>query len=217
MERAPGQLLDKVWHDLTEQQRKDVAQEVAVHVLSMSQRTSTSLSTIDGFGVEQFKLVGGQPLLDCIKTPAWVPWCHPVFSKDSLSSHLQSEANMPPPKEDNEFVFYHPDLTSHNIFVHLPRSEKDKGQLAQIVDWTDAAFWPRFWVATCPNRFGPFTVPGADDGDWYRYLRAALEEAGFAAQSEWFERFVVEQYRLREERGGEKYNEWLRSKQIRPR
>ena len=212
MKRAPGHLMDDVWHELTEQQRKDIATEVAAHVKSLSLHTSKTLSTVDGHGVQGFRLVGWPPLLEIINKPRWIPWFHPIFEQDSFLAHLRNESHMDPPDTDVDFVFYHPDLTSHNIFVRRPEDDSERGQLTQIIDWESAGYWPRFWVATCPNRFGPFTVLsclGTEDGDWYTYLREALELEGFMPQSEWFTGFVIAQNKLRTERGGEKYKEWL--------
>ena len=213
MRRAPGVLLDEAWHDMTIEQRQDVANEIASHIKTLTQHTSSMLETIDKLGVlDDSGLVGTQPLNTVPHWPSWKRWLHPRYTRESLMKRIQDQSGcLSMPDLGSEFVLYNTDLSSHNIFVQRPEPGR-KGQLTQIIDWELTAYWPRYWIATGLARH-PFCIkikPGKPPGHWGSVLRTALEKIGFKSEAKWYSNFAKGQYRLAYERAGLEYEEYVR-------
>ena len=211
MKRARGVLLDEALVYMTDRQLQDVADEVAVHVKTLTQHTSNMLETVDQFGVQDTRLIGWCPLKDVPQTPSWKQFRWPRFTPEAFKTHLRESSNMRfIPDSGPKFVLYNSDLTTHNIFVHGPRPGEN-GKLAEIIDWELTAYWPRYWVATCPNADGPFVTEygGKVDVRWPKYLRKALVRAGFESVGTWWEAFDLASEKLRDERAGKEYDDWV--------
>lgn len=87
------------------------------------------------------------------------------------------------PDIGDKFYLYHPDLGPGNIMV-------SNQKISAIIDWESAEFYSRFWIATKPSvspglDFYP-PIPGVEDVEWRRRLRAGLEENGYPRFSEWY-------------------------------
>jgi len=114
------------------------------------------------------------------------------------------------PDSGSEFVLYNSDLTTHNIFVYPPLSG-EKGRLAEIIDWEFTAYWPRYWVATCPNPDESFIADYGSKLDvrWPLFLRKSLEQLEFESVGTWWDSYRFISDELRDERAGKEYDDWV--------
>ena len=106
------------------------------------------------------------------------------------------------PTIDDGFFAYHADLYPENIFVKL---ENGKPEVTAIIDWEFFAYWPRFWIATCPCQ--------ARFDRWGTLLKDKLVGLGFNDLKDWHREFEFRQDELRDERGGEPLQSFRRSLQ----
>jgi len=218
MRRASGMLLNDAWHIMTADQRKDVADEVATHVKTLTQHTSSMLETIDGNGVQENNLIGFFPLHKALDTPSWKPNLHPRYTPESFAKHLVEESNMTTfPDIGSEFVLHNSFLSPYNILVRFPMPGQ-KGQLARIIDWRSTAYWPRYWVATSSEYCRALTVqvPGKAIGHWHTILRDALVRAGFECPAEWYDQFDDATTTLRNQRAGPEWEDWVKRLRLDP-
>ena len=94
----------------------------------------------------------------------------------SVSAHLFLQVG--------RFHFYHSDLEPTNIMM------TKEGDVAGVIDWESADYYPAFWIATKPSvsadlDFDP--VPeGSDSFEWRKSLRMKLERQGFSQAFSWF-------------------------------
>ena len=218
MKRAPGIELFEAWPCMTLSQRQDVADQIAGHVKTLAQTTSTKVETVDQLGVADMHYgVGGMPLSLVPTWPSWKPWRHPPYSKHSYVEHLGHEygcTSTEIPDVGPEFVLYNPDIHSKNIFVKWPIGPGDKGELAQIIDWEWTAYWPRWWVATCPALCHPFHMGyrGQKRPLWGDLFHAALLEIGFKDEKQWIRQHLGDYDRLIDERAGPEYFQFLEAR-----
>jgi hypothetical protein len=66
----------------------------------------------------------------------------------------------------------------------------EENEIAAIIDWESAGFYPRFWISTKPSvspglDFDP-SIPGVEDVEWRRRLRIRLEEVGYPRFADWY-------------------------------
>ena len=215
MKKAQGSLLSELWPKLTKGQRKDVARQVAEFIEDMSMKSSTMLETVDGFGVQNAQLVGFKPYKVFLKGPKWKPHIHPRFTWTEFQAHLHKESGMQSPVDTGEFRACHPDLHPSNIFVEVKEDAEAKEdaevRVTALIDWELFAYWPDFWIATCPDiwRFHPGGL-SADGPSWSELLVEQLTNRGFSEKQEWHREFRNEQEKLRKEAGGEEYANFLR-------
>lgn len=90
-------------------------------------------------------------------------------------------------------MFYHPDLNLQNLFVHLgSKISGTKARLAAITGWRNAAFLPRYWVATNIHVRLSFVARAEDDtiADWDEILRNVVVKLGFSQHLTWFKNTV---------------------------
>ena len=211
MRRARGVFMDHAMIHMTNSQVQDVANQVAVHINTLTQHTSTMLETVDHCGVKENRLVGFGPLNEAPHTPSYASRQWPRFTPEEFMAHLKHHSEMKSiPDPGSEFVLYNPDITPHSLFVYPPRPGQ-KGRLAEIIDWEDTAYWPRYWVATCPHPERPFLVEynGQNDGRWPLCLRKALVKAGFESLAKWWVTFHDVSNRLRNEQASQEYRDWV--------
>lgn len=211
MKRARGVLMDEALVYMTDSQVEDVADQVAVHIKTLTQHTSNMLETVDQFGVQDTRLIGSRPLKDIPDSISWMRFQWPRFTPEAFEAHLRERSNMTSiPDSGSEFVLYNSDMTTHNIFVYAP-VPGEKGYLSEIIDWEYTAYWPRYWVATCPSPEGAFVTNYGRKVDvrWPKYLRKALVGAGFENLEEWWDTFNSASNKLRRERAGQEYFDWV--------
>ena len=211
MKRARGVLMDDALVDMTDSQIQDVAEQVAVHVKTLTQHTSRMIETIDHCGVVDGRLIGHIPLKEVVHSPSCFQHQWPRFTQEEFKAHLRECSDMTSiPDSGPEFVLYNSDLTPHNIFVDAPRPHQ-KGQLTEIIDWEYTAYWPAYWVATCPRPERPFLAAETANSDrrWALYLREALVKAGFESIEKWYATYNQVYLKLRDERAGKEYEDWV--------
>lgn len=196
---------------MSDSQVKDVADQVAAHVKTLTQHTSSMLETLDQHGVEDGRLVGEQPLNDLPNRVHWKRFQWPRFSPEEFKTHLKESSNMTSiPDSGPEFVLYNSELMVNHIYVYPP-VRGAKGRLAEIKDWDSTAYWPRYWVATCPNPDDKFIVDYGSKLDvrWPQFLRKSLVQLGFESIGSWWDSYRFISDNLREERAGQEYHDWL--------
>ena len=211
MKYARGVLLNDAMNDMTDSQIQDVAEQVAVHVKTLTQHTSNRLETVDRCGIPETRLVGWRPRGELVHAPSCYQRNWPRFNSEEFKAHLREQSEMTSiPDSGPEFVLYNSDLSPHNIFVYPP-SPHQKGQLAEIIDWGITAYWPRYWVATCPHPEAPFVGETGTKIDvrWALYLREALVKAGFESIEEWWVTYDDVSYKLGRERAGKEYEDYV--------
>ena len=175
MKRAPGQGLDTVLSQLTQAQLGNVARQIACYMKELTQYTSPRFETVDGFGHESEMLLESfQPFETW---PSWKPDIHPIYTPESLSKLLQEQSGLMPPDSGTP-CFTHPDLNPFNIFIY------PDGNLAAIIDWENAGYWPSYWVATIPQ-VNSFFSPGTNR--WRDALCHFLKQQGFRDESKWYQ------------------------------
>ncbi|MCJ1379427.1 hypothetical protein MMC17_002528 [Xylographa soralifera] len=211
MRRASGILLSDVMIYMTDRQVQDVADQVAVHIKTITQNTSPLVETVDHCGLYPNRLIGWMPLASVPHDPSCYtePW--PRFNSDEFKTHLQEASNMTDiPESGPDFVLYNSDITTHNLFVQFP-FPGTKGQLTEMIDWGFTAYWPRYWVATCAHADGPFYLNkyGIVDVRWPKYLNKALVRAGFESKTKWWVAFDKASDKLRQKRAGKEYEDYM--------
>ncbi|KAL9117232.1 MAG: hypothetical protein Q9187_006232 [Circinaria calcarea] len=210
MKRQRGTVLEDAFIYMTDSQIKDVADEVAAHVKTLTQHTSKVLETVDHSGVGEEILVGLMPLKEAIHTPSWVRRRSPRFTPEELQAHQKEISNMESiPDPGPEFVLYNTGLTPYDISVYPP-CRGEKCRLAEVSGWERTGYWPRYWVAVCPSSSGIYVVRRGNDERWAQYLSQALVRAGFEDDTkEWFSTFCDASQELRHERAGQEYHDWI--------
>ena len=213
MRRALGVTLMHAWYDMTPSQRQDIADQVSVHVKTLTQHISSKVETVDGLGVVDLGIVIGQrPYKTAPKWPSWKPWRHSPFNRDAFIDHLRYVYDCTSvPDVGREFVLYNPDINANNVIVKWPEPGK-KGELVQIIDWDYTGYWPRYCVASCPSLLHPcYDAPlGKPMANWGPLLQEALKKIGFKDEVKWFREHVGEYDRLMDERAGAEYHEYVR-------
>ena len=174
MKRAPGQGLEQVISQLTQAQLENVARQIARYMKELAQYISPRFETVDGFGHVSEMLLGAfQPF----KTwPSWKPNIHPTYTPESLSKLLETQSGLLPPDSGTP-CFTHPDLNPFNIFIY------PDGNVAAVIDWEDAGYWPSYWVATIPQVNSFFSL---GTNRWRDALCHFLTQQGFRDESKWF-------------------------------
>jgi len=170
--RVEGQILDKVWLNLSPLQRTQIADDVARFCVALAAHTSPRYETVTRGAVFN------EPWLNESAPqshPTWKPRFLGPLSQEAMQAFLTKISTEPPPDIDTEFHFYHADLGPTNIMV------SEDGRLSAIIDWESAAYYPRFWLATKPlitNAFC-FDCKTDDPGLWAKLLVQRL--GGLAA------------------------------------
>ena len=174
MKRAPGQRLDKILLRLTNGQLENIARQTTNYMKELMQYTSPRFETVDGFGHDSEMLLGSfQPFATW---PSWKPDIHPIYTSKSLSEHLQKQSDLIPPDSGTPCLT-HPDLNPGNIFVY------PEGNVAAIIDWEGAGYWPSYWVGTVPHVNSFFS---SGKNRWRDALCHFLKQEGFRDESKWF-------------------------------
>ena len=199
---------------MTSSQKQDIADQVATHVKTLAQNTSTKVETVDKLGVVDLAYgVGNIPLKLVPTWPSWKPWRHPPFSKHSYMEHLSHEygcTSTSIPDIGPEFVLYNPDINAKNIFIKRPKPG-EKGELTQIIDWEWTGYWPHWWVATCPAVCQGFYMGfrGQSRPVWGDLLHATLAKLGFRDEKPWVRQHKSAYDLLRDERAGQEYHKYI--------
>ncbi|THY75443.1 hypothetical protein D6C95_10032 [Aureobasidium pullulans] len=179
MKRVHARTLDKAWADLTPQQRLNIAEQVAEYLALLATKTAKRFETISGCGVGTPALIAGWPFESPIHT--WFRRTLPPYSAAEYRDYARRISTAPPPEFDDDFVSYHDDQGPTNILV-----SDDGNSVAAIIDWENAAFYPRYWVATVQFAHAGFLLQPSNgqrrfegDDEWGLLLVEALKQYGF--------------------------------------
>lgn len=170
LKSVPGSTLYQAWPELSLSQKQKVASEVASFCSKLGASRKPRMETLSGKGVREDYLTKER----LPNAPSWKPVVEGPFTAEQLKAYLQDF----PITTGDEFYFYHADLGPTNIILD------DERNVAAIIDWESAAFYPRFWIATKPLVSAGFNLGGADRYEWGVLLSRALEEKGFKADVE---------------------------------
>ena len=176
--RVPGTRFYEAWVKLTNNQRLDVAADVAKHAKALAAFTSEYIETVTGQGVEGHHRL--QPRDDL---PNWKPRIEPRVSgeeHDAAMNRVWSKKYIAYPKSKGPFVLQHRDLIPTNIFVTTPEDPDKKAEVTAIIDWQSLSYFPHYMIATIPRCLWSYGVYDQPDGnDWQWMLSNALYNQGF--------------------------------------
>jgi hypothetical protein len=150
MKRIRARTLEVAWPQLTQQQRLNIAKEVADHTTTVASNTCDHLQTISGCGIRIPSLMQGYDFDGPI--PNWFPRTIGPFSGPELRAHWSKISSVSPPSLDDTFVLYHDDHDPTNVLI-----SDDGDKVAAIIDWANVAYFPRFWVVTHALSTGALT------------------------------------------------------------
>ena len=140
LKRVGGQTLRDAWPQLSLPQRSQIASQVAKYCSELAKITSHSFESATGRGVvEPFLTVDPEP-----SHPSWKPIPLGPFSLEDFDSYLLRQSIRDCPDIGLSLHFYHADLGPGNIMV------SEEGNVAGIIDWESAGFYPRCWIASKP-------------------------------------------------------------------
>ena len=172
MKRIRARTLEVAWPQLTNQQRLNIAKEVAEYIALVATKTSLYYQTVSGCGVRTW-LMQGKDFDGPIHH--WFPRTIGPFTGPELRAHYAKISPVPSPAFDDTFVLYHDDQGATNILV------SDSGDKVEaVIDWANVAYCPRFWVATAPRVVGGFQFETeSKKNEWAVMLTEALKMHGF--------------------------------------
>ena len=195
--RAQGERFNEVWPRISEDQRLDVAAQLAKHAVTLSKLRSDRCEKATGAGLlGEHGLLG--PHEDWSTWPSWKPLLRPPFTAQELIAHLTKEAGVAPPDLGKQFVFAHTDMSPKNVFVFMPAEKTGQVQVSTIIDWETAGYYPYWWMSThartCQDLFLEHKSIGvawkdAMDPAWM--LSNALIREGFRHELGYFGQHVL--------------------------
>ncbi|KAE8151617.1 kinase-like domain-containing protein [Aspergillus avenaceus] len=159
MKRVPGVPLSDLWTVMTMDEKENIAKQTANCLMQLRELHSDKMQSL-----------GGKPIFSSFLFPNGDHLPHgPCSSDDELWAGMElalegvPEAvrqrfrkRMPPAAP---YTFTHGDLTSVNIMV-------DDGNLAGIIDWEAAGYFPVWWEYTCAG-----IGLGQEDKEWKTLLQ----------------------------------------------
>jgi serine/threonine protein kinase len=172
LKTVEGKTLYEAWSGMSPGQRQKLADTVASHCADLAQFQSERFETCSRKGVREDYLTKG-PALDI---PSWKPNLAGPFVLKELQSYLHASDIA----IGDSFYFYHADLGPTNIIVD------EHNDLAAIIDWESAAFYPQFWIATKPLVSAGFNLGCEDRSEWAFMLSQSLGRKKFNADVETF-------------------------------
>jgi hypothetical protein len=171
MKRIHARTLDVAWTQLTHHQRINIAKEVAEHTATLASKTCCYLQTISGCGIGIPSLMQGYEHESPIHN--WFPRTIGPLSSTNLRDYMSAISSTSPPSFDDTFLLFHDDQGPTNILVSAAGDKVEA-----IIDWTSAAYLPRFWIATVALAHAGFTLDDDNSDAWARMLVKALETHG---------------------------------------
>ncbi|EKJ76925.1 hypothetical protein FPSE_02923 [Fusarium pseudograminearum CS3096] len=138
MDYIPGESLEKLWPDMSVDQKKDIAQQIRQIVEKMRSITPPTdfIGACDGTEIRDTRVHFTYHSLPCrdekafnefLLTALYEPT--PPLLREAFSRRLRT---------DHRVVFSHCDLAPRNILVQ-------DGKIQGLVDWEDAGWYPEYW------------------------------------------------------------------------
>lgn len=174
MERVHARTLEVAWPSLTQQQRLNIANEVAEYTALVATKTSTRYQTVSGSGVQKPWLMQGYDFDGPIHS--WFPRTLGPLTGSELRAHWTKISTTPPPTFEDPLVLCHDDQGPTNVLI------SDSGDSVEaIIDWANVSYVPRFWVATVVLNTAAFRFESdyEDPKEWMTMLAEALKKQGF--------------------------------------
>lgn len=184
MKRIHARTINQAWADLSHQQRLNLAKTVAQYTALVATKTSKRYQTVSGYGVS---FGPGQRYPRDSPIHHWFPRTVGPMSAGEYRKYLETLSSNPFPDFDDDLILLHDDQGPTNVLV-----SDDGNSVAAIIDWANAAYYPRFWANTIIYVVGGFImederVPEAERCDWAKMLSAALEAQGFQERKEQYQ------------------------------
>ncbi|CAN9338327.1 unnamed protein product [Alternaria alternata] len=158
-ERIPGDTLKTVWPTLSAVEREHIAKQTAECLLQLRELQSSRMQSLGEqplFSAFLFRSGFGQPHGPLSSDDElWATWT-PVLKNLPEKARSRLRERMP---SAEPFTFTHGDMFWGNIIV------KD-GNLAGILDWESAGYFPVWWEFTCAG-----IGLGGEDRQWKDLLR----------------------------------------------
>ncbi|KAF1991629.1 hypothetical protein K402DRAFT_450526 [Aulographum hederae CBS 113979] len=171
MSRAKVYSIQRIWHTLTDEEQKDVMQDISAYLAQIRQLTSPIMQKVDGSELGDGRFGTCTGFSGCLKTgrneEEWLENPTPALLKEILSRKYypgkgwdadqetlddwekegeetlaQVKANFP--RTNGPYVLTHGDLHDGNIFISNDNEEK-KWRVSAILDWEKAGYLP-WWV-----------------------------------------------------------------------
>ncbi|OHF03680.1 hypothetical protein CORC01_00999 [Colletotrichum orchidophilum] len=177
MDYIQGQSLDKLWPDMSVQQKKDIAQLLRKVVEKMRSMTPPAhfIGACDGTEIRDTRLHFTYHSPPCCDETAFNE-----FLLSGLYEHtppLVRRAFSRRLRTSHRVVLSHSDLTTRNILIQ-------DGKIQGLVDWEDSGWYPEYWEHV---KFFQRTA----DKDWKQYAEDIFPElyhdelVDFIAISKW--------------------------------
>jgi hypothetical protein len=181
--RVPGKTYQDAWPGLTTQQRLLVADQVAIHLKALSEKTSDYIQTVQGTG-----LVGEWSLRVREALPLWKPRIEPRVHRDDYEAFIKRRDDhlgigIVAPGVGEPFVLQHVDCNPTNFLVTTPSDPDQMPKVTGIIDWEAVGYLPKWQIATRPREYRGYMVgtepPSIEGTDWQWMLSNACVQAGF--------------------------------------
>ena len=143
--RPPGDSLEDAWPKLSPDQVLKIAADVAAYAKIMIQLTSPRLETITGCALHSEDHLLGERDRDF--EPKWLPFMRPIFTAETLRTHLRDLGNEDPPRFGDTLYFYHSLMVPEYVFVSVSGPEEKDVQVAAILIWDFSGYYPHWWMA----------------------------------------------------------------------
>jgi aminoglycoside phosphotransferase (APT) family kinase protein len=161
MEHVEGDCLETVWPNMSEDEKKSIAQQLgqAITLMRSSRQNGILIGAIDGLARDCRRYgdyVGG-PFTEEESFNAFVLDLYtqcPQSVREALSSKMRS---------DHSIRFTHADLSPRNIIVR-------DGKIQGIVDWEFSGWYPEYW------EYVKFFECKTKCKDWKNYAPYIFEE-----------------------------------------
>lgn len=174
LRRIEGSSWRDTWASLSLSQRQSLVETIAIYCDLLAQNTSKKLGTATG-----------RPVLEPYLSLTDSEFVGPLTQKECESYFSTSLEECPAIEKD--FHFYHSDLGPSNIII------SNGGNVAGILDWESAGYYPAFWIATKPTVAPAFNfdpqIPKHEEHEWRKRLRDELVRLGYSKLGEWYMRW----------------------------
>lgn len=203
--RVHGVVLDRVWLNLSVDDKLQVSDELAAHTKSVAEITSPLYQNADGSAVADGNLMGHDSLLRKYD-PKPDGWPGPFTAEEFVEHARKVSGGVEPPEIGPNFHFYHNDPGAENVILSGTDEAQTEGEshvhVAGIIDWERAAYCPIWWITLYTIEGGFFLSLTEEQmeenmdqcGDYIDFLHATLwEVAGFTSgfrYRDWFRQYL---------------------------
>ncbi|KAI0391532.1 kinase-like protein [Xylariaceae sp. FL0594] len=140
MSHVPGQPLDKLWKDMAEDQRRNIARQLGEIVKKMRAvpPPPNYIGTCDGKQIRDPRLYDTYTGPTCDSEQAFNEWL--ISEIRSVVAPLVKEAFARRLRTGHRIVLSHCDLTPRNIMV-----DEEGKNITGLIDWENSGWYPEYW------------------------------------------------------------------------